>query len=114
MAISIFFGEFHNQVEFFKKEVAPSRTFGFVKELKQIQNNGLAKGGDMSNFLMVDKNKVLNQELLFENEFARHKVLDIIGDMALLGYSIKGKITARHSGHRHNIELVKKILQNNG
>ncbi len=106
-----FVGDFsNNHVEHFKKEIAPARTFGFMNELKGLQAAGLGQGGDMSNFLLVDDNKVLNQDLRFENEFARHKVLDILGDMMLLGYEVRGKITGRKTGHRHNIQLIKNIL----
>ena len=106
-----FVGDFsNNHIERFKKEIAPARTFGFMDELKSLQKAGLGQGGDMSNFLLVDDNRVLNQNLRFEDEFARHKVLDILGDLMLAGYEVQGKITGRKTGHRHNIQLIKSIL----
>lgn len=109
-----FKGDFsNNNVEVFKQEIAPARTFGFMGELKGLQSAGLGQGGDMSNFLLVDENRVLNQDLRFEDEFVRHKVLDILGDLMLIGYEVRGKITGRKTGHRHNIRLIKTILSEN-
>ena len=106
-----FEGDFsNNNIDHFKKEIAPARTFGFMEELKDLQSAGLGQGGDMENFLLVDEDKVLNQNLRFEDEFVRHKVLDILGDMMLLGYEIQGKILGRKTGHRHNIGLLKTII----
>ena len=98
------------RLENFKKEIAPARTFGFMDELKDLQSAGLGRGGDLANFLLVDDDKVINQELRFPDEFARHKVLDILGDFYLLGSTIKAKITGRKTGHRHNLKLVEKIV----
>ena len=104
----------NNNVQRFKKEIAPARTFGFLDELKGLQANGLARGGDLDNFLLVDKDKVINQTLRFKDEFARHKVLDILGDFTLLGgMEIRGKITGSKTGHRHNIQLLKLLLSSN-
>ncbi|HMB00660.1 MAG TPA: UDP-3-O-acyl-N-acetylglucosamine deacetylase [Spirochaetota bacterium] len=93
----------------FEKEVAPARTFGFLHELKDLQANGLGQGGDMHNFLFLDGDKVLNNKFNFDNELARHKTLDIIGDFMLMGAELQGKITAYKTGHFHNINLIKKI-----
>ena len=96
--------------EDFEKEIAPARTYGFVEELNKLSSMGLAEGGRINNFIMIQKNgKILNTELRFENELARHKILDIIGDMYLLGAPIKGKITAQKTGHSENAQLVKLI-----
>ncbi|MFC1503809.1 UDP-3-O-acyl-N-acetylglucosamine deacetylase [Spirochaetota bacterium] len=100
-----------NKKRVFKKDIAPARTFGFVNELKQLQKAGFGSGGNLENFILLDKKKVINTKLRFKDEFARHKILDILGDMYLLGAPFCGKITAHMSGHRDNINLVKKIIE---
>ena len=70
---------------------------------------GLGEGGRWGNFILLDNERVVNTELRFEDEFVRHKILDIIGDMYLLGRPIQGKVTAARSGHRHNVNLVRLI-----
>jgi UDP-3-O-acyl N-acetylglucosamine deacetylase len=99
-----------NEMNEFINSIAPARTFGFLNELTQLQANGLGQGGDMDNFLLMDENKAINTELRFTDEPARHKILDILGDLYLLGAPFLGKVTARKTGHRHNIMLDKKIL----
>jgi UDP-3-O-acyl N-acetylglucosamine deacetylase len=94
----------------YRDEIAPARTFGFLKDLKMMNELGLGSGGRLDNFILVGEDEVLNTELRFPDEFARHKVLDIIGDLYLLGYPIRGKVTARLTGHRDNIALLKTIL----
>ena len=93
----------------YKDTVAPARTFGFLKDIKMLEKMGLASGGKLSNFILIDSEKVINTPLRFPNEPARHKVLDLIGDLYLLGRPICGKFTARQSGHTQNIEMVRKI-----
>jgi len=120
----------------FKTEVAPCRTFCFLHELEALLDNDLIKGGDINNaIVVVDKPvtdaemsrlaKVFNREkievksegylnnleLRFPNEPARHKLLDVIGDLALIGYPIKGRIIANRPGHSTNVEFAKKIKQ---
>ena len=90
-------------------EVAPARTFGFMRDMKMINELGLGSGGRLDNFILVGEDNVLNTELRFPDEFARHKILDIIGDTYLLGYPLRGKITARLTGHRDNVEVQRKI-----
>ncbi len=107
---SVDFLEIENKIDFYKKEIAPSRTFGFLDETKDLQSAGLAQGANLDNALLVHKDQVINTDLRFKEEFARHKVLDIIGDIYLFGFGLKGKITAHRSGHRHTVELIKKIL----
>ncbi|MBI3754179.1 MAG: UDP-3-O-[3-hydroxymyristoyl] N-acetylglucosamine deacetylase [Deltaproteobacteria bacterium] len=97
--------------EVFKKEVAPARTYGSVKDYGKLEEMGLAKGGRLSNLVLVGEDKVINTSLRFTNEFARHKILDITGDLYLLGRPIKGKITARMTGHTENILLLRKIAE---
>jgi len=94
----------------FVREVAPARTFGFMRDMKMINELGLGSGGRLDNFILVGEDNVLNTELRFPDEFARHKVLDIIGDLYLLGYPVRGKVTARLTGHRDNVAVQRQIL----
>jgi UDP-3-O-[3-hydroxymyristoyl] N-acetylglucosamine deacetylase len=95
----------------FIKEIAPARTFGFLKDVRMLRSRGLAKGGSLNNAIVVGDNGVINKgELRFENEFVRHKILDIMGDFSLLGQTIYGHIVANKPGHTLNIKLLKKIL----
>ncbi|HEV8578727.1 MAG TPA: UDP-3-O-acyl-N-acetylglucosamine deacetylase [Thermoanaerobaculia bacterium] len=96
--------------EDYKREVAPARTFGFMKDLKMMNELGLGSGGRLDNFILVGEDEVINTELRFPDEFARHKILDIMGDLYLLGFPIRGKVTARLTGHRDNIALLRKIV----
>ncbi len=98
-----------DSTESFKREIAPARTFGFMKDIERLQKAGLAAGGRLDNFVLIDSEKVVNTTLRFPDEQVRHKILDIIGDIFLLGRPIRGKITARMTGHSDNIELLKKI-----
>ncbi len=120
----------------FKKEIAPCRTFCFLHELEMLLDNNLVKGGDINNAIVVvdkpvteqemsrlaiafgrDKIEVKsegylnNLELRYPNEPARHKLLDVVGDLALIGYPIKGHIIANRPGHSSNVEFAKKIKQ---
>ena len=97
--------------ESFKKEIAPARTFGFMEEVAQLTKMGYASGGKLDNFILLGDKKVLNTKLRFEDEFARHKILDILGDFYLLGKPIRGKIKAHKSGHTQNVGLLKKIRE---
>lgn len=96
--------------EDYKREIAPARTFGFMKDLKMLNELGLGSGGRLDNFILVGEDEVINTDLRFPDEFVRHKILDIIGDLYLLGYPIRGKVTARLTGHRDNIALLRKIV----
>ena len=125
-----------NTISDFKNEISSSRTFCFLHELEQLLDNNLIKGGDINNAIVIveneiDKDKLSNLasvfgkediqvqkggilnnlELRHENEAARHKLLDIVGDLTLLGRSIKGKIIAKKPGHKHNIQFTKKLQQ---
>ena len=95
--------------ESYKKEIAPARTFGFMEEVAQLTKMGYASGGKLDNFILLGDKKVLNTKLRFEDEFARHKILDILGDFYLLGKPIRGKIKANKSGHTQNVGLLKII-----
>jgi len=95
----------------FEREVARARTFCFRKDIEQMQAAGLAKGGSLANAIVVDEFSILNPEgLRFPDEFARHKVLDAIGDLALFGLPVLGALTAVKSGHAMNQALVRKVL----
>jgi UDP-3-O-acyl-N-acetylglucosamine deacetylase len=100
-----------NDPEVFKKEIAPARTYGSVKDYGKLEEMGLAKGGRLSNVVLVDEEKVINTSLRFTNEFARHKILDITGDLYLLGRPIRGKVFANMTGHTENILLLRKIAE---
>ena len=95
----------------YRREVAPARTFGFMRDLKMINELGLGSGGRLDNFILVGEDNVINTELRFADEFVRHKILDIIGDLYLLGFPVRGKITARLTGHRDNIAIQRSILE---
>lgn len=98
-----------DSVEAFKKEIAPARTFGFVKDIEALEQQGLASGGRLSNFILIDDEKIINTDLRFPDEFVRHKILDMLGDLYLLGHPIKAKITANMTGHTENAELVRML-----
>ena len=97
--------------ESFKAEIAPARTFGFVHEFSTLVEHGLAAGGRLDNCVLIGEDGVINGELRFPDEFVRHKILDILGDFALLGQPLRGRITARATGHRHNVAMVRELLQ---
>lgn len=95
----------------FEREIARARTFCFRRDIEKMQSLGLAKGGSLENAIVVDEFSILNPEgLRFPDEFARHKVLDAIGDLALFGMPVVGALTAVKSGHAMNQALVKKVL----
>ena len=95
----------------FKEEIAPARTFGFLKDVEMLERMGLGEGGRLHNFILVDDEKIVNTELRFPDEFVRHKVLDLIGDFYLLNRPVRGKVKAHLTGHTENIALMKKIQE---
>src|SRR3972149_3178091 len=97
--------------EAFKDQIAPARTFGFVKDIEMLNRMGLAGGGRLHNIILVDDEKIVNTELRFRDEFVRHKILDLIGDFYLLNRPIRGKVSAHLTGHTENIALMKKIQE---
>jgi UDP-3-O-acyl N-acetylglucosamine deacetylase len=103
-------GTFGISEEVFCDELAPARTYGFLRDVPAMRQSGLARGGSLENAIVVGKRSVLNDSLRFPDEFVRHKILDIIGDLYLLGYPIRGKVTARLTGHRDNIALLRQII----
>jgi len=94
-------------------EIAPARTFGFLRDLAMVAELGLGSGGRLDNCILVGEDGVVNTQLRFPDEFVRHKILDILGDLYLLGYPVRGRITARFTGHRDNIALGRLILAEN-
>ena len=95
----------------FVKEVSRARTFGFMHEFEYLRSVGLARGGSFENAIVVDDLKILNEDgLRYEDEFVRHKVLDAIGDLYLLGHSLIGAFSGHKSGHEVNNKLLRKLL----
>lgn len=125
-----------NAISDFKTEIASSRTFCFLHELEELINNNLVKGGDINNAIVIVENEISNKKLIelkkvfnnpkikvsksgylnnltlrHKNEAARHKLLDIVGDLSLVGRPIKGKITALKPGHKNNTKFAKKLKE---
>lgn len=97
--------------ETFRRDLSPARTFGFLRDVEQLKAAGLARGGSLKNAIVVDDERILNPEgLRFQDEFVRHKILDAVGDLSLLGYPILGHVRAYKAGHDINHQLVEKIL----
>ena len=103
-----------NNSHSFKEEIAPARTFGFLKDIERLEKMGLVSGGRLSNCILIDDEKIVNTELRFPDEFARHKILDIVGDFYLLGRPIRGMVTAHMTGHADNIALLREMKKGMG
>ena len=97
--------------DFFAKEISPARTFGFLKQLPLLRKHGLANGTTLGNTVVVGEDIFLNS-LRFEDEFVRHKLLDLIGDLALLGKPLIGTVRAHKTGHAFNRKVVEHYIQN--
>ena len=97
--------------EDFEREIAGARTYGFVSDFVRLSEMGLAEGGRIHNFIMIDQGRVINTQLRYPDELARHKILDILGDFYLLGRFMRGHIVARKTGHRENALMVRQIDQ---
>jgi len=95
--------------EAYIEQIAPARTFAFVREVRKLSEMGLASGGRLDNLILIDDQKVVNTSLRFHDEPARHKILDLIGDLYLLGRPVLGRVTASKTGHSDNLALVKAI-----
>src|SRR5215467_7942605 len=96
--------------ESFVEQVAPARTFTFLKDVEVMRQNGLALGGSLENAIVLGETGILNNALRFEDEFVRHKILDAIGDLALVGYPVIGHLVAHRAGHALHTEFAAKIL----
>lgn len=95
----------------FARELAPARTFCFLRDIEYMKSRGLAQGGSLDNAIVIDEFSILNPEgLRFPDEFARHKALDAVGDLSLIGMPVIGALTAVKSGHAMNQALVRKVL----
>jgi UDP-3-O-[3-hydroxymyristoyl] N-acetylglucosamine deacetylase len=95
----------------FVDEIAPARTFTFLKEVELLRQHGFALGGSLENAVVVGEAGVLNHPLRFDDEFVRHKILDVIGDMALLGFPVIGHLVAHRGGHALHTAFAAKILE---
>ncbi|WP_375722699.1 UDP-3-O-acyl-N-acetylglucosamine deacetylase [Arcobacter sp. KX21116] len=103
---------FDYSIDEYKENISKARTFGFLHEVQYLRSIGLAQGGSMENAIVVDNDKILNPEgLRYENEFVRHKILDAIGDMSLLGYTLIGEYDAHAGSHHLNHLLTKKVYE---
>ena len=99
----------------FGKQIASARTFGFTHEIEMLRKANLALGGSLDNAIVLTAEGMLNETpLRFDDEFVRHKILDIIGDVALLGMPVQAKITAEKSGHAVHAALMSKLLKTEG
>jgi UDP-3-O-[3-hydroxymyristoyl] N-acetylglucosamine deacetylase len=95
----------------FSEEISKARTFGFVKEVDYLRSKNLAFGASLENTIAIDNNKIINEDgLRYQDEFVKHKILDALGDLYLLGHNIVGSFTGYKSGHSLNDKLVKKLL----
>ena len=95
----------------FVEEIAAARTYGFLKDVPMMRQNGLARGGSLDNAVVVGKRIVLNDSLRFADEFVRHKILDVVGDLAVLGRPVMGHVVGRNAGHALNHDLVVAVQQ---
>jgi UDP-3-O-[3-hydroxymyristoyl] N-acetylglucosamine deacetylase len=96
----------------FGREIAAARTFGFTDEIEALRRANLIRGGSLDNAIVLTPDGMLNKTgLRFRDEFVRHKILDIIGDLALLGMPILGRVTAERSGHIMHAGLMSKLLR---
>ncbi len=93
-------------------KISPARTYCFESEIKDIKDWGLGKGGTFANTIVIGEQGITNTELRFKDEFVRHKILDLLGDLYLLGAPLKADVLAVRSGHASNIELTKKLKEN--
>jgi len=100
--------------EDFKREIAPARTFAFLKDVEKLSKMGLAGGGHLHNVLLLDEEGPVNTALRFSNEPVRHKILDLLGDLYLLNRPLKAKIKATMTGHKENIAFLKRLKEDLG
>jgi UDP-3-O-[3-hydroxymyristoyl] N-acetylglucosamine deacetylase len=95
----------------FLREVSRARTFGFMRDLEKMRAHNLALGGNLDNAIVLDDYRILNEDgLRYEDEFVKHKILDAIGDLYLLGHSLIGEFSGHKSGHALNNKLLRKLL----
>jgi len=109
VAIGTQYASFNITPETFEHEIASARTFCFLREVKMLQDQGLIRGGNLENAVVIGDESILNDTLRYPDEFVRHKVLDLIGDLFLLGGPIKGHIVGVKSGHAMHVNFAKRI-----
>jgi len=97
--------------ESFVEEIAPARTYTFLKEVEMLRQQGLALGGSLENAVVIGDTGVLNHALRFDDEFVRHKILDVIGDMALVGHPVIGHLVAHRGGHALHTAFAAQVLE---
>jgi UDP-3-O-[3-hydroxymyristoyl] N-acetylglucosamine deacetylase/3-hydroxyacyl-[acyl-carrier-protein] dehydratase len=98
--------------EVFSKEIAPARTFALFEDVDRLREQGLIKGGSLENSVVVAEDHIMNEEpLRFPDEFVRHKILDFIGDLYLLGYPVRGRFIAVRSGHAANVKFIRELSE---
>jgi UDP-3-O-[3-hydroxymyristoyl] N-acetylglucosamine deacetylase/3-hydroxyacyl-[acyl-carrier-protein] dehydratase len=115
VAIGTQYASFVITPDTFAKDIAPARTFGFLRDAKMLQEQGLIKGVSLENAVAIGDESILNEDLRFPDEFVRHKILDLLGDMYLLGRPVKGHVIGVKSGHASHVKFsqeVKKSLLN--
>jgi UDP-3-O-[3-hydroxymyristoyl] N-acetylglucosamine deacetylase len=98
--------------ENFEKEIAPARTFGFLEDVQAMQEQGLALGGSYNNTVVLDKTHVINGPLRYPDEFVRHKILDLLGDLSLLKNPVTGHFRANKAGHDLHTKVVRYLVDN--
>ena len=99
----------------YETTIAPARTFGFFEEVDMLRKSGLVRGGSLENAVVLSHDGVLNPDgLRFPDEFCRHKILDLIGDLALLGHPLIGHVVAERAGHAMHAQLVARLLKEKG
>ena len=97
----------------FLKEISRARTFGFLKEIETLRSNNLALGGSLDNAIVLDDYRILNQDgLRYQDELVRHKILDVVGDLYLMGHILVGEFNGYKSGHALNNKLIHKLYTN--
>jgi len=96
----------------YEAEIAPARTFGFLEEVEMLRKSGLVRGGSLENAVVMTRDGVMNPEgLRFPDEFCRHKILDLIGDLVLFGHRLVGHVVAERAGHALHAALVNRLLR---
>jgi UDP-3-O-[3-hydroxymyristoyl] N-acetylglucosamine deacetylase len=95
----------------YARDIAPARTFGFLHEVEALRNMGLIRGASEDNAIVLTRDGIKNGPLRFDNEFVRHKVLDLIGDLSLIGHQVLGRVVADRAGHAMHTALVSRLLR---
>jgi len=98
----------------YRKQIAPARTFGFISDVEYLKRCGLIRGGSLENAVVLDENGLVNNSLRFSNEFVRHKLLDLLGDISLVGYPLIGHLYAEKAGHALHTALADRIARQTG